>query len=43
MDAVLDAGLEEKAVLTSFEYGTLRRVKDADPEMKAKLRLALLT
>ena len=28
IDAVLDAGLEEKAVLTSFEYGTLRRVKE---------------
>ena len=28
IDAVLDAGLEEKAVLTSFEYGALRRVKE---------------
>lgn len=33
IDAVLDAGLEEKAVLTSFEYGTLRRVKERMPQM----------
>ena len=30
---ILDAGLEEKAVLTSFEYGTLRRVKERMPQM----------
>ena len=33
IDAVLDAGLEEKAVLTSFEYGALRRVKERMPQM----------
>lgn len=33
IDAVLDAGLEEKAVLTSFEYSALRRVKERMPQM----------
>ena len=33
IEAVLDAGLEEKAVLTSFEYGALRRVKERMPQM----------
>ncbi|MEI3253189.1 MAG: glycerophosphodiester phosphodiesterase family protein [Faecalibacterium sp.] len=33
IDAVLDAGLEEKAVITAFEYGALRRVKERMPQM----------
>lgn len=33
MDAVLEAGMEEKAVLTSFEYGALRRVKERMPQL----------
>jgi len=33
MDAVIEAGMEEKAVITAFEYSTLRRVKERMPQM----------
>lgn len=34
VEAVFEAGVEDKAVITSFEYGTLRRVKELAPQLE---------